>query len=182
MKFIKSKIPDVIIIEPKVGKDERGYFYESFHKDLFEKEIGEINFIQDNESQSTYGALRGLHYQLPPFAQSKLVRVVSGTILDIAVDIRKKSPTFGQHIKAELSEENKRQMFIPHGFAHGFITLSEYAIFQYKVDNYYAKESEAGIIYNDASLSIDWEISEQDIVLSVKDKILPVFENAVMFE
>ena len=140
MNFIQTEIPEVIIIEPKVFGDSRGYFLESFNKKEFERNIGKIDFVQDNESKSTYGVLRGLHYQLPPFAQSKLVRVIKGEVLDVAVDIRKGSPTFGKHVAVELSEENKKQLFIPRGFAHGFLTLSKEAIFTYKVDNYYAPD------------------------------------------
>lgn len=182
MKFINTKIPDVIIIEPKVWDDDRGYFFESFRSDLFNENVGPINYIQDNESFSTFGTLRGLHYQLPPFAQSKLVRVIHGKVLDVAVDIRKSSPAFGKHVSVELSADNKKQFFIPRGFAHGFLTLSETAVFQYKVDNYYNKESEGGIIWNDSKLSIDWSIGENEIVLSDKDKLLPSFHNAKVFE
>jgi dTDP-4-dehydrorhamnose 3,5-epimerase len=181
MKFIETKIPEVIIIEPKVWKDDRGYFYESFKQELFEKEIGKINFIQENESKSVYGSLRGLHYQLPPFAQSKLVRVISGKVLDVAIDMRKSSSTFGKYISAELSSENKKQLFIPQGFAHGFLTLSEEAIFQYKVDNYYSKESEAGIIFNDEKLNIEWQVDPNKLILSEKDLILPNYENSIKF-
>jgi dTDP-4-dehydrorhamnose 3,5-epimerase len=181
MKFIKTEIPEVIIIEPKVWKDDRGYFYESYRQDLFEKEIGKINFIQENESKSVHGSLRGFHYQLPPFAQSKLVSVISGKVLDIAVDMRKSSSTFGKYISAELSSENKKQLFIPQGFAHGFLTLSEEAIFQYKVDNYYSKESEAGIIFNDEYLNIEWQVDPDKLILSEKDLILPNFKNSIKF-
>ena len=143
MKFTRTKIPDVILVEPKVFGDARGYFVETFRKDLFEQETElKINFIQDNESRSRHGVLRGLHYQLPPYAQSKLVRVIEGQVLDVAVDIRRGSPTFGQHVTAELSAENKHQFFIPRGFAHGFVVLSDSAIFAYKVDNYYSPESD----------------------------------------
>jgi dTDP-4-dehydrorhamnose 3,5-epimerase len=173
MKFTKTIIPEVVIIEPKVWEDDRGFFFESFRQDLFEKEIGKINFIQENESFSTYGTLRGLHLQLPPFAQSKLVRVVHGTVLDVAVDIRKDSSTFGKYVAVELSSENKKQFFIPRGFAHGFVVLSETAVFQYKVDNYYNKDSESGIIWNDKTLNIDWRLGDSLIKVSDKDKILP---------
>lgn len=181
MKFTKTKIPDVVLIEPKIFKDDRGYFFESFRYDLFEKEIGKINFVQDNESKSTYGTLRGLHYQLPPFAQSKLVRVVYGKVLDVAVDIRKNSPTFGKYVSAELSAENKKQLFAPRGFAHGYVALSDTAIFQYKVDNYYNKESEGGIIWNDEEIDIDWMIDEKDVILSEKDELLTKFVSAEIF-
>lgn len=181
MNFIKTDIPDVVIIEPKIFGDERGYFFESFRQDQFEKHIGEVNFIQDNESKSTFGVLRGLHYQLPPFAQSKLVRVIKGKVLDVAVDIRKNSPTFGKHVTVELSEDNKRQLFIPRGFAHGFVSLSDEVIFSYKCDNYYNKESEASIMYNDETLDIDWKIKSENVLLSDKDKKHPNFENALYF-
>ena len=181
MKFIKTEIPEVVIIEPKIWKDDRGYFFESFKLDQFQKEIGNINFVQENESKSVYGSLRGLHYQLPPFAQSKLVRVTEGKVLDVAVDIRKSSPTFGKYVSVELSGENKRQLFIPRGFAHGFLTLSEIYIFQYKIDNYYSKEAEAGIIYNDEKLNIDWQIDAKNIKLSDKDKLLPNFNDSLKF-
>ena len=182
MNFTKTKIPDIVIIEPKIFKDDRGYFFESFRYDLFEKEMGKINFVQDNESKSTYGTLRGLHYQLPPFAQSKLVRVVFGKVLDVAVDIRKNSPTFGNYVSVELSAENKKQLFVPRGCAHGYVALSDTVIFQYKVDNFYNKESEGGIIWNDEEIGIDWMIDEKDIILSEKDELLPKFENADIFE
>ena len=183
MKFIKTNIPDVILCEPTVIKDERGYFFESFKKETFEKFIGSsVNFCQDNEAKSTKGVLRGLHYQLPPFAQSKLVRVISGKVLDIAVDIRKGSATFGQHVAVELSGENKRQLFVPAGFAHGYVVLSDEAIFSYKVDNYYHKESERGIIYNDKDLQIDWKLPFKNLIISEKDKIQPTFNKADLFE
>ena len=181
MNFINTDIPDVVIIEPKIFGDERGYFFESFRQDQFDKHIGQVNFIQDNESKSTFGVLRGLHYQLPPFAQSKLVRVIKGKVLDVAVDIREKSPTFGKHVAIELSEDNKRQLFIPRGFAHGFVSLSDEVIFSYKCDNYYNKESEASIMYNDETLNIDWKIKSEDISLSAKDKEHPNFDNARYF-
>ncbi|RJQ60632.1 MAG: dTDP-4-dehydrorhamnose 3,5-epimerase [Stygiobacter sp.] len=174
-------IPDVKLIEPTVLKDERGYFFESFRADIVKIEVGEINFVQDNESKSSFGTLRGLHYQLPPYAQSKLVRVVQGRVLDVAVDIRKDSSTFGKFVSEEPSGENGKQLFIPRGFAHGFVVLSETAIFQYKVDNYYNKESEGGIIYNDSILSIDWRIDSFKIVLSNKDQLLPMFSDAIYF-
>jgi dTDP-4-dehydrorhamnose 3,5-epimerase len=182
MKFIKTEIPEVVIIEPKVWRDDRGYFFECFKLDQFQKEIGNITFVQENESKSVYGALRGLHYQLPPFAQSKIVKVVEGKVLDIAVDLRKNSPFFGKYVSVELSEENKKQLFIPQGFAHGFVTLSEYAIFQYKADNYYSRESEAGIIYNDEKLNIDWQIDADNIKISDKDNLLPSFNDVVKFK
>lgn len=170
MKFIAQSIPEVVLIEPNVHGDNRGYFVETFRQDLFEEAIGcPINFIQDNESKSTKGVLRGLHYQLPPYTQAKLVRVIEGNVLDVAVDIRKSSPTFGQHVAVELTAESKHQLFIPHGFAHGFVTLSKTAIFSYKVDNYYAPEYERCITYNDKQLNINWVVQEECLQLSEKD-------------
>jgi dTDP-4-dehydrorhamnose 3,5-epimerase len=170
MEFVSQSIPDVWVIEPTVHGDERGYFMETFRQDKFEKAIGyPVNFVQDNESRSTKGVLRGLHFQLPPHAQSKLVRVIEGTVLDIAVDIRKGSPSFGQHVAVKLSSENKRQMFIPRGFAHGFLVLSETATFTYKVDNYYSPDCDRGLAFDDASLGIDWGLPIRDISLSPKD-------------
>ncbi|WP_372795409.1 dTDP-4-dehydrorhamnose 3,5-epimerase [Lutibacter sp.] len=183
MKFIRTEIPDVILCKPTILKDERGYFFESFKKEAFEKFMGStINFTQDNEAKSTKGVLRGLHYQLPPFAQTKLVRVVKGKVLDIAVDIRKGSPTFGHYVAIELSEENKYQLFIPAGFAHGYVVLSDEAIFSYKVDNYYHKESERGIMYNDTTLQIDWKLPVAELLISEKDKMQPPFKKADLFE
>jgi len=174
MKFIKTDIPEVILIEPKVHGDERGYFFESFRQDKLEEFLGyKINFCQDNESKSKRGVLRGLHYQLPPFAQTKLVRVISGRVLDVAVDIREGSPTFGKFVAVELSSENKRQLFIPRGFAHGFVTLSREAVFSYKVDNYYSKECDRGIAYDDKMIGIDWDLKNDELQLSAKDKIQP---------
>lgn len=170
MKVIKTEIEGVVIIEPIIFSDERGYFFESFSQKEFEKKVCNTTFVQDNESKSTYGVLRGLHFQKMPYAQSKLVRVVKGSVLDIAVDIRKGSPTFGKHVATVLSEENKMQFFVPRGFAHGFVVLSDEAIFQYKCDNYYAPKSEGGIMLNDPALNIDWQIPEKDIILSEKDK------------
>lgn len=170
MNFIKANIPEVIIIEPKVFGDERGYFVETFRQEAFENFIGyRVNFCQDNESRSHHGVLRGLHYQLPPFAQSKLVRVIDGKVLDVAVDIRVGSPTFGEHVAVELSGKNKRQMFIPRGFAHGFVVLSETCTFTYKVDNYYAPQCDRGISFNDPTLDIDWQIDTTQLQLSEKD-------------
>jgi dTDP-4-dehydrorhamnose 3,5-epimerase len=173
MQFIPTHIPDVVLIKPKVFGDSRGYFMESFRKDLFAEYIGDINFIQDNESKSAYGVLRGLHYQLPTYAQAKLVRAVTGRVLDLAVDIRKNSPTFGRHVTAELSEENKHQLFIPKGFAHGFLVLSQEAVFSYKVDAPYAPDHERGIYYADPDLAIDWGLPDSEIRLSEKDRKLP---------
>lgn len=172
MNFIKTEIPEVVIIEPKVFGDHRGYFFESFNQKEFEENVQKINFVQDNESKSKRGVLRGLHFQKPPFAQAKLVRCIQGKVLDIAVDIRKNSPTYGKYVAVELSEENKRQLFVPRGFAHGFAVISEEAVFAYKVDNWYAPNSEGGIIWNDTDLKIDWQIPESEVQLSQKDIIL----------
>ncbi|WP_442764371.1 dTDP-4-dehydrorhamnose 3,5-epimerase [Sulfurospirillum cavolei] len=180
MNFIKANIPEVIIIEPKVFGDERGYFVETFRQEGFENFIGyRVNFCQDNESRSHHGVLRGLHYQLPPFAQSKLVRVIDGKVLDVAVDIRVGSPTFGEHVAVELSGKNKRQMFIPRGFAHGFVVLSETCTFTYKVDNYYAPQCDRGIAYNDKNLKIEWSLSAEALHLSEKDTKQPKLEDAL---
>lgn len=182
MNIISTAIPEVLIIEPKVFEDQRGYFFESFNEAQFTKAVPHVHFIQDNESKSQKGVIRGLHYQLPPFAQSKLVRVIVGCVLDVVVDLRKGSSTFGQHVSVELSGENKRQLFVPRGCAHGYAVLSDYAIFAYKVDNVYSKESERGIIYNDPALGIDWQIDQSVVRLSEKDIILPLFKDAVYFE
>lgn len=181
MQFISTTIPDVVIIEPKLWNDPRGYFFESYRDDLFQQHIGKIDWVQDNESYSTYGTLRGLHYQLAPHAQSKLVRVIQGKVLDVAVDIRQSSPTFGQHVAVELSADNKRQLFIPRGFAHGFVVLSETAIFQYKVDNYYNKDCDRGIAFNDPALAINWQIDLSQVQLSDKDSKQPKFQQAECF-
>lgn len=178
MKFTPLSIPEIILIEPKVHGDERGYFVETFRHDLFEDAIGHpVNFVQDNESKSSKGVLRGLHYQLAPHAQSKLVRVIEGTILDIAVDIRTNSPTFGQHICVELNAQNKRQLFIPRGFAHGFVVLSETATFAYKVDNYYSPECDRGLAYNDPHININWQIPDHQLRLSDKDTTQPILSD-----
>jgi len=170
MRFSRAEISDVIIIEPKVFSDERGYFFESFKQNELNEFLGyDVNFCQDNESKSTYGVLRGLHYQEPPFAQAKLVRVIQGSVLDVAVDIRQDSPTFGKHVAVELSEENKKQLFIPRGFAHGFVVLSENAIFWYKVDNYYNGEFEKGIAYNDPNIGINWKL-KSNLIISERDR------------
>jgi len=182
MKFIKTHLPEVIIIEPKVFEDERGYFMETFRQDLFEKNIQKINFIQENESKSKKGVLRGLHYQLPPFAQSKLVRVIKGSVIDVAVDIRKGSPTFGKYVALELSEKNKRQLFIPRGFAHGFLVTSDEAIFSYKVDNYYSPKCDRSIRFDDPTININWNFPENEIVVSNKDKNAPYLKDAEVFE
>lgn len=178
MKFIPQSIADIVLIETVVHGDERGYFTETFRQDKFEEEIGyKVNFIQDNESKSSRGILRGLHFQLPPFAQSKLVRVVEGEVLDVAVDIRTGSPTFGQHVSVMLSGENKQQLFIPRGFAHGFVVLSDMAIFSYKVDNYYSAVSDRGLAFDDKNLGIDWQLSKEELQLSIKDQEQPVLED-----
>ena len=175
MKFSKAIIPGIVVIEPTVLSDKRGYFLESFNKNEFEKAIGKVSFVQDNESRSSKGVLRGLHYQKPPFAQAKLVRCIEGEILDIAVDIREDSPTYGLYHSDVLSSENKKQLFIPKGFAHGFVVLSEYAVFAYKVDNTYAPDYEAGILWNDKELGVEWGVNEKEIFISDKDDQLPLF-------
>lgn len=173
MKIIDTEIEGLKIIEPKVFTDARGYFFESYSKKLFDKEVAAVDFVQDNESSSSFGVIRGLHFQKPPFCQAKLVRCVTGRVLDVAVDIRKGSPTYGRHVAVELSEDNKLQFFIPHGFAHGFAVLSDTAIFQYKCDNYYHPEAEGGISLLDPALKIDWHIKLEDAILSDKDKRHP---------
>ena len=170
MKIIETAIEDVVIIEPRLFKDERGYFFESFSQREFEEKIRKITFVQDNESKSSYGVLRGLHFQKPPYAQSKLVRVIKGAVLDVAVDIRKGSPTFGKHVAIESTEENHLQLFIPRGFAHGFSVLSQEVIFQYKCDNFYAPQSEGALAWDDSDLNINWRIPTNQIILSEKDK------------
>ena len=178
MNFIRTNIPDVIIIEPLVHGDDRGYFVETFRADKLEAFLGfKLNFGQDNESKSSKGVLRGLHYQLPPHAQSKLVRVIQGRVLDVAVDIRKNSPTFGQHVAVELSADNKKQMFVPRGFAHGFVVLEDDTIFAYKVDNYYSPQCDRGIAFDDVNLNIDWILKKEELNLSAKDKVQPLLEN-----
>lgn len=179
MNRIKTKIEDLLIIEPRVFTDDRGYFFESYNKKKLEDLIvKEYNFVQDNESKSSYGVIRGLHYQLAPYSQAKLVRILDGRVYDVAVDLRRNSPTFGEWVGVELSGENKKQFLIPKGFAHGFSVLSETAVFAYKCDEYYSPETEAGIIYNDPSIGIDWKIPEKDAKLSEKDKLLPELKNA----
>lgn len=174
MIFTPQAIPDVILFEPKVHGDQRGYFTETFRQDVFDQATGyKVEFIQDNESSSSRGVLRGLHFQLPPYAQSKLVRVIKGAVLDVAVDIRQGSPTFGQHVAVELTEDNKHQLFVPRGFAHGFVVLSDQAIFAYKVDNYYSPECDRGLAWNDPDINIDWQVPEQEIQLSGKDTRQP---------
>jgi dTDP-4-dehydrorhamnose 3,5-epimerase len=177
MRIEKTKLDGCYIIHDTVHGDNRGYFFESFHKNRFYEQTGmSIDFVQDNQSKSQKGVLRGLHYQQGDYAQAKLVRVLQGKVLDIAVDIRKQSPTFGEHVAIELSEESHTQFFVPRGFAHGFVVLSETAVFFYKCDNFYHKESEGGIIYNDADLSIDWQLADAEILLSDKDKLLPTLQ------
>ena len=169
MNIIKTSIEGVVIIEPRLFKDERGYFFESFNQREFEEKVCKTTFVQDNESKSGYGVIRGLHYQKPPFAQSKLVRVIKGAVLDVAVDIRNGSPTFRQHVAVGFTEENHRQFFIPRGFAHGFSVLSEEVIFQYKCDEFYHPEAEGAIAWNDAELGIDWKIPLEKVLVSEKD-------------
>jgi dTDP-4-dehydrorhamnose 3,5-epimerase len=182
MNFKRLSIPDVILCEPQVFGDDRGYFSETFRQDKLEEFLGyKIPFCQDNESKSSFGVLRGLHYQLAPHAQTKLVRVIQGAVLDIAVDIRKGSPTFGQHVAVELTAKNKNQLFVPRGFAHGFVVLSEEAIFAYKVDNYYSPECDRGLAFNDKFLNIDWKIPATEMKLSEKDTKQPIFEKATYF-
>ena len=177
MEVIKTNIEGVFIIEPKVFEDARGYFFESFSQREFDQKVRKINFVQDNESKSSYGVMRGLHFQAPPFAQSKLVRCVRGMVLDVAVDIRRGSPTYGQHVAVELSEGNHRQFFIPRGFAHGFSVLSETAVFQYKCDNFYHPEADGGISILDSSLGIDWRIPTEHAILSDKDTKHPLLKD-----
>lgn len=173
MNVIETDIDGLVIIEPRVFGDSRGYFFESFSERDFKREVADVDFVQDNESKSSYGVVRGLHFQKPPYAQAKLVRVVKGKVLDVAVDLRKESPTFGRYVAMELSEENHRQMFIPRGFAHGFSVLSEEVIFQYKCDNYYAPQSEGAVAWDDPDLDIDWKIPAEKVLLSEKDKKHP---------
>ena len=180
MEIIKTAIEGVVIIEPRIFKDARGYFFESFSQKEFNEKVMPINFVQDNESMSSYGVMRGLHYQKMPYTQSKLVRCVKGAVLDVAVDIRKGSPTFGQHVAVELTEDNHRQLFVPRGFAHGFAVLSETAIFQYKCDNFYAPQADAGIQLMDEELGIDWRIPTAEALLSEKDLKHPCLRDAVL--
>ena len=179
MKLTPLSIEDVILIEPTIHADDRGYFIETFRKDLLEEAIGcKVNFVQDNESKSIKGVLRGLHYQLPPYTQAKLVRVIEGSVLDVAVDIRKSSSTFGQHVSLELTAQNKYQLFVPHGFAHGFVVLSDSATFTYKVDNYYAPEHDRGIAFDDKELKIDWQLLAEELQISDKDRANRSLANA----
>ena len=177
MEVIKTELEGVVIIEPKIFRDARGYFFESFSQKEFEEKVRKIAFVQDNESMSSYGVMRGLHFQLPPFTQSKLVRCVKGKVLDVAVDIRKGSPTFGKHVSVELSEDNHRQFFVPRGFAHGFAVLSETAVFQYKCDNFYAPQADGGISILEDSLGIDWKLPTDKVILSEKDTKHPLLQD-----
>ncbi len=182
MEYIETAIKGVWIIKPRVFQDSRGYFLETWKKEEFEASVGKVDFVQDNESRSSYGVLRGLHYQKGEFSQAKLVRVIKGRVVDVAVDIRKKSPTFGKYVAVELTGENKTQLFIPRGFAHGFLVLSEEAIFTYKVDNVYAPQAEAGIRWNDEDINIAWPIDPKDVITSEKDLKASSLKDAVLFE
>jgi len=179
MIITQTAIPDVLIVEPQVFGDHRGYFIESYNKTKFSSKYQYVDFVQDNESKSSLGVLRGLHYQLAPFCQSKLVRVIQGSVLDVAVDIRKGSPTFGHHVAVELTGENKKQLFVPRGFAHGFVVTSENTIFSYKCDNYYSPEHDRGVLFNDPALAIEWGIEVSKLILSDKDKKQPLLKEAV---
>ncbi|MFT7350752.1 MAG: dTDP-4-dehydrorhamnose 3,5-epimerase [Flavobacterium sp.] len=179
MNFVKTKLSDCFIVEPKIIRDERGYFMESFNEEIFKNGVGaNVNFVQDNQSFSIKGVLRGLHYQTGNFSQAKLVRVLQGEVLDVAVDIRPESKTYGQYEAVVLSEENQKQFYVPRGFAHGFLVLSETATFFYKCDNFYNKESEGGIIYNDPAIAIDWNFDLENLLISDKDQVLPTLQNA----
>lgn len=175
MPFLETNIPDLLVFEPKVWEDDRGYFFEAFNQKIFSEAGINTRFVQDNQARSTYGVLRGLHYQVGVHAQAKLVRVLEGRVLDVAVDLRSKSPTYGHHYSVELSADNKRQLYVPRGFAHGYLVLSETAEFFYKCDNFYAKSAEGGIVFNDPTLAIDWKIDLKEAILSPKDQILPTF-------
>ena len=183
MKFTRTHIRDVIIIEPQVHGDERGYFVETFRQDKLEEFLGfKVNFVQDNESKSGIGVLRGLHYQLAPAAQTKLVRVIQGAVLDVAVDIRAGSPTYGQYVAVELTSENKKQLFVPRGFAHGFVVIEDDTVFAYKVDNYYSPENDRGVAFGDPTLNIDWQLNKDQLNLSAKDKTQPLLREADKFD
>ena len=183
MNIIKTEIEGLVIVEPRIFRDDRGYFYESFSQSEFEEEVCRTTFVQDNQSMSSYGVVRGLHFQKPPFCQSKLVRCIKGAVLDVAVDIRKGSPTFGKYVAVELTEDNHRQFFVPRGFAHGFAVLSEVAVFQYKCDNYYNKESEGAIAWNDEQIAVDWRLPSEKVILSEKDKLSkPLAEAEFLFD
>ncbi|MDA8626080.1 dTDP-4-dehydrorhamnose 3,5-epimerase [Flavobacteriaceae bacterium] len=179
MNLIKTKLDGLVVLKPTVFKDNRGYFMESYNQKNINKLLGNVNFVQDNESESSRGVLRGLHFQKPPYTQAKLVRCLKGSVLDVALDLRKDSKTYGIFETISLTEENKKQLFIPKGFAHGFIVLSKSAILSYKVDNYYNPESESGIIWNDPDLNIDWKINKNEIIVSEKDKNLPAFNEII---
>ena len=180
MKIITTDIPDLLLLEPRLFPDERGYFFESFNQGFYKKHNLDYTFVQDNESMSSYGVIRGLHYQLAPYSQSKLIRVIKGKIYDVAVDLRENSPTFGQWQGFEISEDNKRQLLIPRGFAHGFSVLSKEVLFLYKCDNLYFPEADRGINFNDPTLGIDWGINKNDAIISAKDKVLPDLKDAEM--
>lgn len=182
MEYKETEIKGVYVIEPRVFNDARGYFMEAWKQEEFNEHVGRVEFIQDNESKSSYGVLRGLHYQKGEASQAKLVRVIKGRVVDVAVDIRRGSPTFGKHVMVELSEDNKRQFFIPRGFAHGFLVLSDEAIFTYKVDNPYAPQQDAGIRWNDPDLGIEWPIDPKEVITSEKDLKQPLLKDAVLFE
>ena len=179
MNLIKTMIDGLVVLKPTIFKDHRGYFMESYHQKNINKLLGNVNFVQDNESESSRGVLRGLHFQKPPYAQAKLVRCLTGSVLDVVLDLRKDSKTYGCFETTLLSEENKNQLFIPKGFAHGFVVLSKTAIFSYKVDNYYNPDSESGVLWNDLDLNIDWKINKAEIIVSEKDKSLPTFNNII---
>ena len=183
MNIIKTEIEGLVIVEPRIFRDDRGYFYESFSQREFEENVCRTTFVQDNQSMSSYGVVRGLHFQKPPFCQSKLVRCIKGAVLDVAVDIRNGSPTFGKYVAVELTEDNHRQFFVPRGFAHGFAVLSEVAVFQYKCDNYYNKESEGAIAWNDEQIAVDWRLPSEKVILSEKDKLSkPLAEAEYLFD
>lgn len=177
MDVVRTDIEGLVIIQPRLFEDQRGYFFESFSEREFAHKVAPVSFVQDNESKSSYGVLRGLHFQKPPYEQAKLVRVVKGRVLDVAVDLRKGSPTYGRYVAVELSEDNHRQLFIPRGFAHGFCVLSDEAVFQYKCDNYYAPQSEGAVRWDDPDLDIDWKIPLEDVILSDKDRNHPCFKD-----
>ena len=179
MNLIKTTLDGLVVLKPTIFKDNRGYFMESYNQKNINKLLGNVNFVQDNESESSRGVLRGLHFQKPPYAQAKLVRCLKGSVLDVVLDLRKDSKTYGIFETILLTEENKKQLFIPKGFAHGFVVLSETAIFSYKVDNYYNPESESGVLWNDLDLNIDWKINKKEIIVSEKDKSLPTFNNTI---
>lgn len=182
MKFTEQKIKGVWVIEPKIFIDDRGYFMEAFRQDKFEEHVGKVNFIQDNESKSTKGVLRGMHYQTGDASQAKLVRVLKGSVLDVVVDLRKSSVSFGQYVAVELSEENKKQLFVPRGFAHGFLVLSEEAVFTYKVDNFYLPQHDASLLWNDEEIGIDWGVEECELILSDKDRNAKRLRDAILFD